>query len=40
MHKMQAGGEGVRYDDPEARHRKIHPDNERNQLFPSIKYKQ
>lgn len=33
-------GEGVRCDDLEARHMKIHPDNEHHQLFPSIKYKQ
>lgn len=33
-------GEGVRYNDLEARHTKIHPDSEHIQLFPSIKYKQ
>lgn len=40
--KAQDGswGEGVSYDDLEARCTKIHLDNEHNQPFPSIKYKQ
>lgn len=33
-------GGSVGYDDLETRHTKIHPDNEYNQLFPSIKCKQ